>query len=314
MAGDILAANGRPFRDRDAAEVKRQTLAAELDEHFLVVDHPDGGFAVRRDAGTGHPARFVTAESSGEASVSEIEHRFYDIGPSPLDELEDEVAHAGVRREPRDPLPNTESRSASQRKRSVHDDAPAREAAVPRTSRAPSSSYRDAFRLHPAPRAFLFQHLFSFLGVIFMFQPHRIFGIAGVSLPENPELAGVALGFIALAGLAIALLSTGRFLWEYLSNTYVVTPHSVQQIRWYFDGVRLRRAKPQIDFAHLRTIDVDQGLIQMLLGVGHVRMATGGTDTHEIILEHVLGPAELASEFRRRYTDATGRRLDQVID
>lgn len=52
----------------------------------------------------------------------------------------------------------------------------------------------------------------------------------------------------------------------------------------------------------------------MLLGVGHVRMATGGTDRHEITLEHVLHPAGLASEFRRRYTDATGRRLDQVID
>ena len=310
MAGDILAANGRPFRDRDAAEIKRRALAAELDEPFLVVDHPDGGFAVRRDAGARSGPR-VVARGAGEPSEPGAQVRPYDVGPSPLEELEDEVTHAPVRREP---LPSSESRSVSHRQESVHDEALPPKASVPQASQGPSSSYRDAFRLHPAPRAFFVQHFFTLVGVLLMFQPHRVFGIAGVPLPDSPQLAGAALGFTALAGLAIALISTSRFLWEYLANTYIVTRDSVQQIRWYFDGARLRRAKPQIDFAHLRTLDVDQGLIQMLLAVGHIRMATGGTDTHEIALKHVLRPALLASEFRRRYTDATGRRLDQGID
>lgn len=43
----FVAAHGKPFTDRDAAEFKARTLTAELSEPFEAVPHPDGGYVVQ---------------------------------------------------------------------------------------------------------------------------------------------------------------------------------------------------------------------------------------------------------------------------
>jgi hypothetical protein len=46
-ASYIVTAHGKPFTDRDAAEIKARTLTAELDEPFEAVPHPQGGYVVQ---------------------------------------------------------------------------------------------------------------------------------------------------------------------------------------------------------------------------------------------------------------------------
>src|SRR5689334_13249481 len=78
----IVARHGRPFADRDAAQIKRDLLAADLgpEIHLDVVDHPNGGFAVAVV-----PRVSGSAELFSEAFIrgSGAEH-----GPSPREALE----------------------------------------------------------------------------------------------------------------------------------------------------------------------------------------------------------------------------------
>jgi hypothetical protein len=55
-----------------------------------------------------------------------------------------------------------------------------------------------------------------------------------------------------------------------------------------------------VNFAHLRTADVNQSVVQMLLDVGTLRLAAGATDTYELELRHVGSPRRLQAEFQRR--------------
>ncbi len=77
-------------------------------------------------------------------------------------------------------------------------------------------------------------------------------------------------------------------------------------MQWYFDKGRLRRRAPRVNFAHLRSADVDQSVLQMMLNVGSVKLAAGATDNYEVVLRFVARPRDLQREFQRRLHHASG--------
>lgn len=279
----VLASNGRPFSDWDAACIKRDTLLAQLGAEVTleVVSHPDGGYAVACSRPNALPA--ATKPGTSEGPLAWLDQVF----------------------PPEEPPPAPGARESAPARASVSQPAAggARASTKPGT---PQPRYPDTFRMSPAARAFLGQHVLALLGAYLLFRPHDLFLFLGLGLPHNPQLAAVALGSVMLASMVLALVSLSRFLWMYTANTYVVDRTGVEQVQWYFERGRLRRRAPRVNFAHLRTADVDQTVMQMLLDVGTLRLASGATDTYELDLRQVGSPRRLQIEFQRRLREATG--------
>jgi hypothetical protein len=277
----ILASNGHPFRDRDAARIKRDLLLTELGDAVLleVLPHPTGGFAVSVRRPPSHPAD-LNPEADPQGRV--------DDPVSPRDVLVQSLGRSAVR-----------SAIALAHSTTAH----SRPNAAPT---APSDVYPEAFRLSPAVRAFLGLHVQALVGAILLFQPHLVFSVTRLGSPSNATVGAILLALIAVCGALLAMIAVSRFLWTYTANTYVVDRNGVEQVQWYFERARLRRRAPRVNFAHLRSADVDQSVLQMLLNVGSVKLAAGGTDSYEVVLRHVASPRALQREFQRRLQRSNG--------
>jgi hypothetical protein len=289
----ILASDGHPFRDRDAAQIKRDLLVRELGAavQLHVVPHPEGGFAVSVEQP--QRARVVGRESVASLGIAE---------PSLAGEVSprETLLRTLERTEPDTPsfsrLKGPLSRAPADSPNNTANSAP---------SSMESEHYAESFRLSPATRAFLSWHLQALLGAVLLFQPHLVFVVTRLGVPNNATAAALILAGIALCGALLAMLSLTRFLWTYTANTYVVDRNGVEQIQWYFEKGRLRRRAPRVNFAHLRSADVDQSILQMLLNVGSLKLAAGATDNYEVVLRHISAPRALQREFQRRLHQAS---------
>ncbi|MBL8271965.1 hypothetical protein [Steroidobacter sp.] len=282
----ILASDGQPFRSRATAQIKCDLLASELGTEVAlkVTEHPSGGFAVQVGSIVPTPEPGPIATSPRDALLSELDRK-----PS-------------ARSSPPDGLPAMTTHHAGG-------------AGPTAASRTPAPSYPEAFRLSPAVRAFIGLHLQAVLGALLLLQPHRVFTVTGLSIPTGTGGA-VMLGLTALCGALLALTAVSRFLWAYTANTYLVDARGVEQVQWYFDKGKLRRRAPRVNFAHLRSADVDQTVLQMLLNVGSVKLAAGAIDSYEVVLQHVSSPRALKREFQRRlqHVNATTRAEPRISD
>lgn len=278
----ILASDGAPFRDRDAARIKRDLLVRDLGAgvHLEVVDHPSGGFAVTLDSP-------VVVEISPGETLSPRAALLRSLA-----QAEDSVA--------------VSPRAAGPRASPELEPARASPTANPTTDAPVMGAYPETFRLSPAARAFLGLHLQALLGVVLLFQPHGVFVLTGLGLPQNATLGALLLTAIAGCGALLAVLALSQFVWAFTANTYLVDRDGVEQVQWYFERGRLRRRAPRVNFAHLRSVDVDQSVLQMMLDVGSVKLAAGATDSYEVELRHVTHPRALQREFQRRLHEVSG--------
>lgn len=286
----ILASDGQPFRDRDAALIKRDLLVRELGAavELQVVPHPSGGFAISVDRAQIALAAHESLEAAAARHTSSDPHGY----DSPRETLLRSFGRADATAAPR-----TQGESPA---RSV-----ARERSRTLTKRndslaGASDSYPESFRLSPTARAFLGLHVQALLGGVLLFQPHLVFIVTGLGMPAHPTVGAIMLGGIAVCGALLAFLGLSRFLWTYTANTYVIDRNGVEQVQWYFEKGRLRRRAPRVNFAHLRSVDVDQSVLQMVLNVGSLKLASGATDNYEVVLHHISAPRALQREFQHR--------------
>lgn len=284
----ILASDGHPFRDRDAAQIKRDLLVSELGAaaQLQVLPHPSGGYAVRVDRAQIADAR--SPESEPPAPARDLEQPS-DLYQSPRQTLLRTLERAA----PELPVPE---RIPARRPKALGSNT----TAAAEAGATGSEHYPESFRLSPAARAFLGLHLQALLGGVLLFQPHLVFVVTGLGVLRNATAGAVVLAGIAACGALLAILSLSRFLWTYTANTYVVDRNGVEQVQWYFEKARLRRRAPRVNFAHLRSADVDQSVLQMLLNVGSLKLAAGATDNYEVVLRHITAPRALQKEFQRR--------------
>lgn len=273
----ILAPDGHPFRDRDAAQIKRDLLMSDLGAAVTleVISHPKGGFAVSVQ----RPGSMIGPRGDDSDSPRDLALRAVEPGQGSQ------------------PTPVTKSQLST-----VRESPRATDSVHARTSA--SNSYPEVFRLSPAVRAFLGLHLQAILGAFLLLQPHLVFVVTGVGIPTNSTAGAILLVLIAASGALLAGISVSRFLWSYTANTYVVDGSGIEQVQWYFDKGRLRRRSPRVNFAHLRSADVDQTLMQMLINVGSLKLAAGSTDSYEVVLRHIAAPRALQREFQRRLHQA----------
>jgi membrane protein YdbS with pleckstrin-like domain len=292
----ILAAGDRPFTDRDAADLKCDLLKRELGAaiELQVVPHPQGGFAVKLGSDlTKAPA---TPSKPAQRKISGAALLGADFATQPARAFD----------MPQYPIPpppiDTEGQASA-----TEPPATAVEQVTPQRSRSRGKAYPDNFTLQPSPRAFAVQLLAAAIGAFCVLNPQGVFQLAAGGVPENPMFSRVGLTIVSVAGLVTMLMAISRFMTAYLCNSYVISPSSVEQVQWYMKGWLLRRRNPRVQFAHVRAVDVDQGMLQMLLNVGTVRLAAGGTDSYEVELKYIAAPRRLQEEFQRRQLKAVER-------
>lgn len=285
----ILAIGGVPFTDRDAAEFKRMTLEQEVGGSFSVVNHPDGGYAVM----PGKRQRPANSPSGSDSSLS----RHGAVEPGPMDEL---IASQ-----------QTESAQQVQEHADVTSNQPVNvtvvnqitspdstnKDAIPEADSFKDGKYPERFKIHPTPRAFLRYHLGMVLGGALVLMPHLIFSILlpGLGATDDPTITAYVMAGGQLMGLVLFIYCGGYFTWWYVANRYIVSLETVETER----GVVSRKIKP-VDLDDITTWDCDQSIIERILNVGHLKLATSGTGDYELKMKHVLNPKGLLREIQRR--------------
>ena len=270
MTGEfILAATGAPFGDPDAANIKRRMLVAELgveDDAFVVVPHPDGGYAVVRGG---------VVDGDAFAPASEPVSDRLPAGPGDAAR-----ARTSPARHPSPSAPGTR--------------------AVPRTEGALNTGliepdvgdpYPPAFVLNVSPRAFLDRYVLIAAGVLLVLAP---WGAVFPSIGPG-TLGGQATWMLRLCGLVLALWNMGRFMYSYLFFTYEVTAEGAVARRG-----PLSRATPHLSFARVRATKVEQAFWERLLGVGAVRVHTEETGTPAFRFSHIADPARFDRDVHGR--------------
>ncbi len=119
---------------------------------------------------------------------------------------------------------------------------------------------------------------------------------------------GSALGLIAPGGLAdfrpwllaaLALLvfvALQRFSWKFtLDNTRVSRHYGL-----------ISRNQQSVRIKDLRSIELDQGILQRLLGIGDLAFYSAGSDSAEVRFAGIRDPS--------RWRDAVNNAMDQVKD
>jgi Bacterial PH domain len=272
----IVAADGKPFRDKDAAALKKENLEAQLGEgvELDIVPHLAGGFIIER-----RQLRPVTAEPHASSDFAEAGTR---VQSTPFNKKTS--AAAGMTSMPSVDW-NREKDSTNK-----GDDREQNE----------ESQYPLRFSLNPSVHAFPTRLLLSVCGLIFMLKPASLFGVFHIGLPDSPEKASFILYAVSLLSFAITMYGMVRLMWVYMANSYMIDENGVEMSRWYFKGAWPRRHRTRLEYIQIRTLDVDQGLLQTILLVGNVRIASGGTDTYEIELQYIYRPKRLIKEIQRR--------------
>ena len=71
-----------------------------------------------------------------------------------------------------------------------------------------------------------------------------------------------------------------------------------------FEDGFFSKSSTEIKIRDIKTIEVHQTLIDRLLGVGELRLATAGTAGWEIVVKHLLDPQAIREDIQRRRGDA----------
>lgn len=111
-------------------------------------------------------------------------------------------------------------------------------------------------------------------------------------------MAMEALVVVILVGVLAALVSLFLIWLNRLSNLYVVTK---ERTSWQ-KGI-LSRETIEIENKNIRTINVRQGVIQRLLKIGQVMIATAGTTEFEITMKGIDNPHKVKSSIQQKPTE-----------
>lgn len=292
-AGLILAANGNPFSDRDAARIKAQTISLELGEPYDVISHPTGGFAIRR-------AINATIKPASEMSPTEkrpaAEARFSQgRGPIPGDSVSDNPFEI-----PTSP-PLGQERPVTWTIQNTEKTAPSRS--------VESEADFQTLVLRPAWRGYWKLHLLSVTGLIVALFPSGV--LLHIFQVPSEQVASIArygmLPLLSLIGLTGALTAFTYAIYGRYANRFTAKPELLESCFGIFARKSIRA-----EYAHIRSVDIDQGVIDRILNIGTIEVATAATADAEVIFAGISDPLAMQEEiYRRRRFGRMGHHADE---
>ncbi|MFW6278484.1 MAG: PH domain-containing protein [Halorhodospira sp.] len=145
-------------------------------------------------------------------------------------------------------------------------------------------------RLRVAYRSLWRWWLLGGLGASFVVRPSWPLEVAAGDLPQvqetlGPEGYALIVSGLSWGGLGMLALAVVVIAYERLASRYLLYPGQVAEER----GLIARRVS-RVDLRHVRTVDIDQSIVQRLLGVGTIQFASAGTSSTDVEWSGVVQP------------------------
>lgn len=285
----VLNAKGRPFTDPDAARQKAISLTEELGESYVVINI-EGGFAVAPKASAQDRSFMNEPTTVHEARAEQNDSEMFTdtmvmIPPRTISE--------------RVPMPKSQLAQAHEARKSATKNSEA-SAAQPNTAAVkPQAADLGEIQLRPSWRYFWKKHVLAVLGFLLTLNP--IFTIRFLSLfqldeqtLQNNFFTGL-MPLIRFMGMATTLMAIGYALTGYYSRLYLLRPTTIESNLGIFS-----RRTVRIEYAHIRSVDVEQSVLDRILKIGRVDMSTANTAGLEVKFIGVSSPMEIQEEVYRR--------------
>jgi hypothetical protein len=256
--GAILAANGQPFRDIDAARFKAARLTEETGEGFEVRTVAPGAFVLIPPAAA--PALRAAPAATPEPAAM----------PPP-------VKHP--RRPPASP---TAAQAEQLTLDSFPEGHPARKYGLP-LYKSILTEIRKPLR--PAWRSQLPLLFVALLGVLLFLAPDAFVRLAVPPASAERLVSPAFVKGVGYMGLALALFMLGKAVYVWLNNRFYLTANYVKSEV----GIVARRSAKLV-YGTILAIDTHQTVLGRLLNFGTVELSCAGSDGNEILIENVFAP------------------------
>jgi hypothetical protein len=277
--GAILAANGQPFRDADAARFKMQRLIEEIGEPFEVVAVSVGGYAVVARAVSSAFIAPTGARSSQPAARPDVDG----ARPAPSSA-------------PRSHTTDVESLTLAE----LPDGHPAHKYGL--------AAYRTMLKLNRKPlrqawRSQLLLLVIAALGLLTflvpapatrLIMPHEALAPAGEVMANTALTKGVAL-----SGLAFALFALGKVIFVRLYFRYLLAPNYCKSER----GIIARQSTKMV-YSTILTTDLHQSALGRILNFGTIELSCAAADGAEILIANVWAPEIVQAVIESRVAEA----------
>lgn len=289
----VLNAKGRPFSDPDAAAQKALTLTEELGEEYAVIDY-QGGYAValKRNGSTPAPS---SAPAPSTNIKSEADVTTESTMMSPPRTITTRIPKSQIAQE-------YEERKAA-----------ATIAVRQEPQKTPVSVPVEDIQLRPAWRFFWKQHVLAALGFLLALSPRLFMRIVTLFQIDSSTIDSIAhygvTPLLSFIGLAIAMMSIGYAMIGYYSRRYLLGPNTIESNI----GLVARRTV-RIEYIHIRSVDVEQGILDRMMDIGRVDLSTANTAGLEVTFEGVKAPMAIQEEIyrRKRLIERRGRTSGQT--
>lgn len=278
MRQHIMNANGKPFADKDAAQIKAGLLSKDLGMPFEVVEINQSQYAIK------NPLYIPTVSVCKEN----------DVDVCALKETSrDENTTVAQEDNPFD-------FSASVQKNEEKTETELHQIKKENSAGNEFKSWEEKYptlTIRPSFYAFVPEFFWAMLALAFVVSPRLLWGV--FLTPSD-----IAQGSDAYQSIpdAISTLFTGIFLYMLLrpllywvSHKYKIGNRRVESHYGF-----IFRKKKSIAVKDIRTNDLDQGIVGRILGFGTIELATAGTSGNDISLKNINNPLKLNQEIERR--------------
>lgn len=256
--GAIVAANGHPFRDIDAARFKAARLSEETGEEFEVRTVAPGAFVLVPPPSV--PAFRASPVTAHEPAAT----------PPP-------TTHP--RRPPASP---TVAQAEQLTLDSFPDGHPARKYGLPLYKSILTQVKKP---LRPAWRSQLPLLLVALLGVVLFLAPDAFLRVAVPPASSERLLSPSFVKGVGYMGLALTLFMLGKAVYVWLNNRFYLTANYVKSEV----GIVARRSAKLV-YGTILAIDTHQTVLGRLLNFGTVELSCAGSDGNEILIANVYAP------------------------
>ena len=113
------------------------------------------------------------------------------------------------------------------------------------------------------------------------------------------------ISIIQILGLLVGIFYGSKILIQWLGHRYKLCVNSVETA----EGI-VARNKSSIRYGHIRSAEVKQGVIDRILDVGSVELATAGSSEVEIIFKGIHNPVAIQEEVNKRIAASKDRAED----
>jgi hypothetical protein len=256
--GAIVAANGQPFRDADAARFKAARLAEETGEPFDVRALSAGGFVVVHSGVAASPLSVSTAPPVATPPVASAKRTSKPNSPTGAPDLE----HLSI-----DSFPEGH---------------PARKYGLPLYKSILSQTRKP---LRQAWRSQLPLLVVAVIGLLIFLAPEPVVSLAVPPASAERLVTPSFVKGVGFAGLALALFVLGKVLYIRINYRFYLTQNYAKSE----SGIIARRATKLV-YGTILATDTHQSVLGRLLNFGTVELSCAGSDGNEILIENVYAP------------------------